>query len=337
MQELLRMVPGGEAFDVLKMPYNWKKNPEKIREYPIIISRTGGLLAKHFRLMRPDSTPITPDQYAEGIEAIAKHLAVRLERDQPEVYIHINGHYSQHVSSAQGEALLSSAPIFTAYQQQNADPRVTTIDTITPTHAVFPLGIRSDRMHASSFANYIEGQAIVADLCARDGIPLPNAIIEHVDTIIAEAADQRDAFHVLSPQPAEPSVTYNFGDTIDVAWEVVDPTVTSIYVLLHRVGHNDYYLTDRIDVTEQKTGQLQWTVQEPMPTLGNRVSRVAAFTPETAETEYFARKIPGGWRIPSHRQRRRPAHLHLWSRIYRSTAEAEKTLKVAMQQGRNGG
>ena len=91
---------------------------------------------------------------------MAEWLNKRLERDQPEVSIHINGHYFEHISTAQGRAVLSSGPVFAAYQEQNTNPRVTTIDTITPTHAIFPLGIRSDRMHASSFANYIEGRLL---------------------------------------------------------------------------------------------------------------------------------------------------------------------------------
>ena len=247
------MVPGGESFEVLKMPYNWKSAPEKIRQHPIIISRFGDGFNRNFKLTRYKG-PVPAEDQAKGLALLTEMIADRLERDQPKVFIAINGHYHQLRGPAQGEALMSVAPIFSTYQQDNADPRVTLIDTLTPTHAIYPLGIRSDHMHASTFANYIEGRLIVEALCACDGIPMPPEISPYVDEIISKAADLRDAFHVTAPMPEDPSVTYAMGETIDISWEVVDPAVTGIYVMLHRLGHDDYYLSDRIDVSSQKTG-----------------------------------------------------------------------------------
>ena len=221
-------------------------------------------------------------------------LEAKMERDQPQVLIAINGHYHQLRGPAKGAALLSMAPLFPEYQKIHGDPRITLIDTLTPTHAIYPLGIRSDHMHASTFANYIEGRLIVEALCVRDGIAMPEAISTHVDDIIAKAADLRDAFHVTAPKPADPQTVYAMGETIDISWEVVDPEITGIYVMLHRLGHDDYYLGDRIDVTSAKTGTIQWTVQEPLPVLGNRMHRIKDFSRETAKPDYFARKIPGG-------------------------------------------
>ena len=38
---------------------------------------------------------------------------------------------------------------------------------------------------------------------------------------------------------------------------------------------------------------MQWTVQEPMPALGNRMTNINKFSTTTAEAEYFAQN--SGW------------------------------------------
>lgn len=296
LQELLRMVPGGESFEVLKMPYSWKKTPEKIREYPIIISRLAGGFNRDFRVAKMRK-PISPEQQTAGLKLLSEIIEAKLERDQPQVLIGISGHYFQLGGEKQGEALLSTAAIFTAYQQQNKNPKVTVIDTLALTHAHYPLGVRSDQMHASPIANYIEGLEIVKALCARDGIEMPPKLASHVESLIKKAADSRDAFRVLAPMPEDPKTAHAIGDSINIEWEVDDPEVTGIYVMLHRLGYNDYYLSDRIDVRSKKTGSLTWTVQEPLPVLGNRMSRITQLSPDTAKTDYFARKIPGGQKL----------------------------------------
>ena len=276
LQELLRMVPGGESFEVLKMPYGWKNTPEKIHQYPIIISRLAGGFNRQFKIAQMRS-PITAEQHDKGLKLLGEIIAGKLERDQPQVFIGINGHYEQLRGEVNGQALLSTAPIFPEYQKNNKDKRVTVLDTVTATHAVYPLGVRSDHMHASPIANYIEGEIIVKELCRRDGIALPESIPERVKQIISEAADLRDAFHVTSPMPIDPKTAFAIGGKMDIGWQVVDPNITGIYVMLHRLGHDDYYLSDRIDVTNAKTGSMQWTVQEPLPVLGNRMSRIKDF------------------------------------------------------------
>ena len=123
---------------------------------------------------------------------------------------------------------------------------------------------------------------------------MPASINQHVDHIVATAADQRDAFTITAPNNPDPKTTYQLGETIDIAWQIDDSSVAGIYVLLHRLGHDDYYLSDRIDTTDNKSGTMTWTITEPLPTIVNRISRVSSFSPGSAEKEYFARKIPGG-------------------------------------------
>ncbi|GEM_PF-2433650 len=293
LQELLRMVPGGEQFEVLKMPYSWKKTPEKIREYPIIISRISGGFDRAFRVASFDK-PISAEKQAEGLELLSDMIASRLERDQPTVWVGISGHYHQLQGKAHGEGQLSTAAIYKAYQKQNRNSRVTVVDTLEATSNIYPIGVRSDGMHASPFANYLEGQAIVEALCAQDGVPVPAEIAPHIEQILLEAADLRDAFRVTAPQPETPKTEIALGESLEIAWEVDDPEVTGIYVMLHRLGHDDYYLSDRIDVSTEKRGSLTWVVQEPLPVLGNRMTKIKEFSPSTAKAEHFARKIPGG-------------------------------------------
>ena len=68
LQELLRMVPGGEAFEVMKMPYPWAKTPEKIRQFPIIISRYGDGFNRQFKTYNFEG-PISPEKHAEGLSS----------------------------------------------------------------------------------------------------------------------------------------------------------------------------------------------------------------------------------------------------------------------------
>ena len=167
------------------------------------------------------------------------------------------------------------------------------LDTLTPTHAVYPLGVRSDHFHAGQIANYVEGRAIVETLCSLQGIPMPASINQHVDHIVATAADQRDAFTITAPNNPDPKTTYQLGETIDIAWQIDDSSVTGIYVLLHRLGHDDYYLSDRIDTTDNKSGTMTWTITEPLPTIGNRIIRVSSFSQD--QPKRILRSQNTGW------------------------------------------
>ena len=121
LQELLRMVPGGEQISVLKMPYSWKKTPAKIHEYPIIIARLGN----HFNPpLGIKKAPINEAKAAEALEVLQESIADRLERDQPAIWVGINGHYHQRDGIPEGEALLASAAIFRTYQEQNTKGNV---------------------------------------------------------------------------------------------------------------------------------------------------------------------------------------------------------------------
>jgi hypothetical protein len=297
LQELLRMVPGGQGMTVTKMPYSWKKNPEgiaKIHGYPVIIARLGN----HFNPPFSITKALIPEKKIE--EAVAEFdesVRNRLERDQPAVWVGINGHWHQRDGSAQGAALLASAEVHRRWQAANTNPAVTVLDTITPCHAHHPLTVASDHFHAGGVAGYVEGLAIVRALCANDGIELPQAVEAHVEQMIAEAADKRDAFVITAPKGIEPKTTFAMGDSITCEWTVTDPSVRAVYVMLHRLGHNDYFLSDRIEVGSAESGRLTWTIQDDLPTVGNRVNDIGRITPATAKTELFKRKIPGGQQL----------------------------------------
>ena len=260
----------------------------------MIIARLGNHFNPPFGVKK---APISEEKAAEALAEFTAMVDARIERDKPKLWVGINGHYHHRDGIPEGEALLATAAIHRAYQEQNSKPNVVVLDTLTPTHAIYPLGVRSDHFHAGGFANYVEGLAIVKTLCEKQGVSFPAAIQEHVDGLLATAADQRDAFTFSEPSNPDPKTTYQLGDSIDIAWNVEDPEVKGIYVLLHRLGHDDYYLSDRIDTSSEKSGKMSWVVSEPLPTVGNRMDRVQEFSRETAKKEHFARKIPGGQRL----------------------------------------
>lgn len=295
LQELLNLVPGGAGMTVTKMPYAWKKNEDgiaRIRGYPVIIARLGNHFNPPFEIKR---APLDEPTIATALASLEATISQRLERDQPQVWIGINGHWHQRDGSAEGEALLASAEVHRRWQAANQRPNVVVLDTITANHAHFPLTVRSDQFHAGGVAGYIEGLAIVRALCAQDGIELPATVSEHVDHMIATLADQRDAFTITAPAAdLQPDTEVAIGDEITVEWTLNDDSITGVYVMLHRLGHNDYYLSERIAVGSPAFGRLTWTVQDGLPTVGNRISRIGAAPVAEAPIEAFKAKIPGG-------------------------------------------
>ena len=59
---------------------------------------------------------------------------------------------------------------------------------------------------------------------------------------------------MIRPPQSWSKNTLNFGDELTVSWEVADPEVKAVYVMLHRLGHNDYYLSDRLPVDASRKG-----------------------------------------------------------------------------------
>ena len=122
---------------MIKMPYSWKGTPEKIRQYPIIISRLGDGFNRSFKVpqrKKPITPAIMPRRYACLVNwlrvkwhKVSRIFSLRstvtiISYEAPPKVIH-----------------LSAAPIFPAYQAQNTDPRVTLLDTVSLTYEQYPM------------------------------------------------------------------------------------------------------------------------------------------------------------------------------------------------------
>ena len=284
---------------VTKMPYSWKKNEQglaKIHSYPVIIARLGNHFNPPFGLKNA-KLPLEEARIQKALQEFDQSIAKRLERDQPTIWVGINGHYHQLDGLDEAERLLASSEVHRRWQAQNTHEKVVVLDTITLCHAHYPLTVRSDHFHAGAMAGYVEGLEIVKALCAQDGIPLPQQVQAHVDRLLEDAKDKRDTFTILEPKADTQRKTLSLGDEVTVRWTVEDPSVKSVYVMLHRLGQNDYFLSDRIDVGSPGFGKLTWTAQDNLPTVGNKVSQIGKVTPATAKTGAFKKKIPGGWKL----------------------------------------
>lgn len=299
LQELLRMVPGGEGMTVSKMPCSWRRNEEgvaKIRSYPVIVARLGNHFDPPFNLKKAE-IPLSDAIIEKAMEEFDEGIKVRLERTQPKIWIGINGHYHQRDGIEEGKRLLDSAEVHRRWQKQNTNPRVVVLDTITPCYENYPLTVRSDHFHAGGMAGYVEGLEIVKALCAQDGIPVPEKLEAHVQTLLEEAKDKRDTFTITEPKNLDPKTQVKLGEKVTVRWTVDDPEVKAVYVMLHRLGHNDYFLSDRLDVGSPRFGSLTWTAKDDLPTVGNKVTSIGKVTPASAKKEAFKKKIPGGHKL----------------------------------------
>lgn len=299
LEELLQMVPGGKGMTVVKMPYPWSRNEEGIKNihtYPVIIARLGNHFDPPFQLKKA-SLPLEESAMVTALAEFDASVQRRLKRDQPALWIGINGHYHQRDGIEEGKRLLASAEVHRRWQAQNSNPRVVVLDTITPCYEHYPLTVRSDHFHAGGMAGYLEGVEIVKALCAQDGIPLPKEIETHVETLLVDAKDKRDTFTVLEPRGIEPQTKVNLGDEITFRWKVEDPEVNAVYVMLHRLGYHDYFLSDRLEVGSPGFGTLTWTVANHLPSVGNKVKDIGKLTPSNAKAEPFKAKIPGGQKL----------------------------------------
>ncbi len=293
------MVPGGEGMTVTKMPYSWRRNAEgiaKIQSYPVIIARLGNHFDPPFKLKKAE-LPLSDAVIEKAVAEFDEGIQVRLERGKPRIWVGINGHYHQRDGIEEGKRLLASAEVHRRWQEQNRNAKVVVLDTITLCQKYYPLTVRSDHFHAGGMAGYVEGLEIVKALCAQDGIALPNEIEAHVNTLLEEAKDKRDSFTILEPKGIEPSTQVKLGEQVTCRWKVEDPEVKAVYVMLHRLGHNDYFLSERMEVGSPGFGSLTWTAKHELPTVGNKVKDIGRITPATAKSEAFKKKIPGGHKL----------------------------------------
>ena len=293
------MIPGGKKFTVTKMPYGWRGNDEgreRIRTYPIIISRLGNHFNPPFNL-KDAPLPLSEATLDKAVAEFDSAMTNRFQRYQPSVWIGINGHYHERDGRSEAAVLLASAEVHRRWQAANTNPQSTVLDTISLVAAHHPITVRSDHFHAGKLANYIEGLAITKTLCAHDGIPLPPAVEELVQKALAGAADKQDDFVITAPTNEEPRSTYKLGDQITLQWSLADTSVQEVYIMLHRLGHYDYFLSDRIAVDDPAFGKLVWTAADNLPTIGNNLHRLKKMDPAKAAPTPFRKKIPGGHKL----------------------------------------
>ena len=131
--------------------------------------------------------------------------------------------------------------------------------------------------------------------CQHDGIEFD---VEAHFRIIDERINQREDFTITSARqkPSRwlyPHVDLTTGDELVVEWTVENPDVKAVYVMLHRQGGNDYYLSDRLEVGSPGFGRLTWTLADNQPVAGNKVDRIPNSSRSTAKTAEYRRKIPG--------------------------------------------
>ena len=283
LKELLNMVPGGEKFDVFKMPYPWKKDLEKMAKYPLHVRRMNNNFTPAFKIHGKDDEV--------GIEAGVSHLKEDIQKDLDNgikaVFFH-TGHYHENNNLEKVQLIQNTRYAYHAFKEQNEDPRVFAIDCLELTRKHFPATVRADGFHASGTANYIEGLEIVRAMCQYDKIPFPSTIEDYVQKKVKETKASAEILNVTYPSLEEPiHETLRMGDTVTIRWDTKKGKIPGVYIMLHAVFRNDYYISPKISVGAENLGKFQWTVSKDLMEAGNRPGRIS---PEKAKKVSIEKK-----------------------------------------------
>lgn len=270
LQELLRMMPGGEKFTVLKMPYKW--TVEQQQKYPVQVRRMNNNFGSRFKIKDAQDTAAIAAGAALLKEEADKDLGLGLQA----VFYH-TGHYNENSASGESvQTMYNDRLAFQAAARDNKNPRVAFIDCLTVTKEHFPATVRGDGFHASETANYLEGLEIVRAMAAHDGVELPLAVEKLVAEKVARASQNAEAITVTYPSLTNPiEEELHVGDTITVRWTTKAKAVPGVYVMLHAVFNDDYYLSEPILVDAKDFGSFTWKVALRLPRAGNRPGKAS--------------------------------------------------------------
>lgn len=292
LQILLRMIPGGEQLRVLKMPYKWKNEPERLAAYPVVIQRMGNHFDAPFS--RGDDRVTSLDQVdpIATQHALIDQRVADLQSTGAEVLVLVTGHYNERKPGV-GEGMMLASAIFQQWDDTRDQPGVYMANTIEACRDAYPASVRTDLFHASGTANWLEGLAIIERLCAHDGIPVPPAVAAHVEAEVAAATIAMAQIAITWPDLSLDSDTSLVpGDRISVTWQADPAEVEAVHVMLHHIAGSDYYLAESVPATA--TGRFDWTVVQSLPRAGNNLGRL----PGLARAEVVT--------VPHRRDRRQP-------------------------------
>ena len=278
LEELLRMIPGGENLSVLKPPYNWKSgdNVKNYLQFPIVASRMGNHFNGPFERIDPASMRLQTEADLGNSEKIEHYFNMLDERVAllqgygAQVLVLVTGHYTERGDTI-GQQLLWSEQIYQQWAETITAPYVYVAQTIGATAAVYPASVRTDLFHANATANYAEGLEIIRQFCRHDNITVPPEVESFVADKLSTSLETRTAITIQYPdkdfaleQPLRQ------GDQISTQAQV-DQTITHVHILLHEIAGDDYLIAQ--DVPVPSNGQIRhtWTVVNKMASLGNRL------------------------------------------------------------------
>ncbi len=274
LQELMRMVPGGEDVTVTKyannsrFPCDINRDDEwECSQYRDDVDSSWEIMVVRAQSFYGGAVSIEDENDTEAINYVIEQIRHSAEWLYPQgvrcVFFH-TGHYHENADPEELRDLYNFRLPFQKFAETNTDPRVYAIDALTRTREAFPIGVRTDGFHVSDEGNYMEGLEIVRSMCQHDSVPFPNEIEQYVDSIVAAKSVAAKIITDIFPDSAFAGTDIGVGNQLTIRWDADCDFINGVYLLMKvGTGGDDYWITTTpISCDDPEWGEYTYTIPD---------------------------------------------------------------------------